>query len=37
MDGKAVALLDLDQHIEGRRRAAFEHGFLCAAPAGFLI
>ena len=32
-----VAVLDLDQHIEGGRRAALQHGLLRAAPAGFLI
>ena len=37
MDRKPVALLDLDQHVEGGRRAPFEHRLLRAAPAGFFI
>ncbi len=32
-----VALLDLDQHVEGGRGAPFEHGLLRAAAAGFFI
>jgi len=37
MDGQQIALLDLDENIKGRRRAAFQNGFLGAAPPGFLI
>ncbi len=37
MDGELVARLDLDQHIEGGRSAALEHGLLRAAAAGFLV
>ena len=37
MDGKALAVLDLDEHVEGRRRASFEDGLLRTAAAGFFI
>ena len=37
MDGEFIARLDLDQHIEGGRGAALEHGLLRAAAAGFLV
>ena len=37
MDGQALPVLDLDQHVERGRRLALEHRFLRAAPAGLLI
>ena len=37
MHHQPVAVLDLDQHVEGRRRLALEDGFLCAAPPSFFV
>ena len=37
MDGDAVAVLDLDQDIEGRRRLALEHRLLRAPPPRLLV
>ena len=37
VDGELVLLLDLDDHVEGRRRLALEHRLLRAAPARLLV
>jgi hypothetical protein len=37
MDGDSVAVLDLDQHVERRRRLALEHGFLRPSSPRFLV
>jgi len=37
MHCETVTILDFDQHVEGRRRASFQHRFLGAASTRFLI
>jgi hypothetical protein len=37
VEREAVTVVNLDQHIERRRRLAFEHGLLRAAPSRFVI
>ena len=37
MHSEAVAGLDFDQHVKGRRCTAFEHGLLRTTAAGFFI
>ena len=37
MHREAIAGLDFDHYIKGRRRTPLKHRFLGAAPTGFLI
>lgn len=37
MNREALAILNFDEHIKGRRRASFQNCFLRAAPTRFFI
>ncbi len=37
VDGHALAVLELDEHVESGRRATFEHGLLRAATPGLFV